>query len=195
MDPYGLASGQVVTGRYLALPWEFSELIQKYGVLWEGFESHAINLGELPGDAPSVPEIDAQLAQQEASWAITIGLLPIPAFHYGWSSYIEAQDWEDTNKNGVVDEGDTFSDPYWLHVEGFGAYDARSGTYERTAGAAETYTSNTEAADAAGTAIGAAWNMGIDRKGWIRVIPTEDEVAGIIDEDWDEDPYNRDEHY
>jgi hypothetical protein len=193
VDPYGLASGQVVTGRYLALPWEFSELIQKYGVLWEGFESHAINLGELPGDAPSVPEIDAQLAQQEASWAITIGLLPIPAFHYGWSSYIEAQDWEDTNNNGVVDAGDSFSDPYWLHVEGFGS--GIGDDYERTAGAVESYKSIKNAADAAGTAVGAAWNMGIDRKDSMRVIPTEEEVAGIIVVGWDEDPYNRDEHY
>jgi hypothetical protein len=29
----------------------------------------------------------------------------------------------------------------------------------------------------------------------MRVIPTAKEVEGIIDADWDEDPYNRDEHY
>jgi len=53
----------------------------------------------------------------------------------------------------------------------------------------------TEAADAAGTAIGAAWNIGIKRKGVVGVLPTEKEVAGIIHEGWDEDPYDRQEHY
>lgn len=93
----------------------------------------------------------------------------------------------------MVHACDTFADPYWLHVEGFGAYDGN--IYDRTAGNAESYETITQAADAAGTAIGAAWNMGFDRKGSMRVIPTAKEVEGIIDADWDEDPYNRDEHY
>ena len=198
VDPYGLCSeqvvtGQVVTGRYLVLPWEFSEFIETFGFLWEGFVDNAIDLGELPGDEPPLEEIDAQLAAQAAAWAIGKGALPIPSGTYGWASYIEAQDWEDTNNNGVVDEGDTFSDPYWLHVEAFGAYD--DGIYDRGAGDAGTYLTITKAADAAGTAVGAAWNMGIDREGSMRVIPTEEEVADIIVEGWDEDPYNRDEHY
>jgi len=192
VDPYGLASGQVVTGRYVVLPWEDSEFIQKSGLLCEAFERGAIDLGELPGDAPSVPEIDAQLAQQKASWAVAQGLEPAD-LHCGWAAFIEVQDWEDTNNNGVVDACDTFSDPYWLHVEGFGS--STGDDYDRNAGHAGPYLDITKAADATGIAIGAAWNMGIDRKGSMRVIPTAKEIAGIIDADWDEDPYNRDEHY
>jgi hypothetical protein len=140
-----------------------------------------------------VPEINAQLAQQQASCAVAKGLAPAD-LHCGWAAYIEVQDWEDTNNDGVVDPCDTFSDPYWLNVEAFGA--GIGDDYERGAGLQGPYLNITAAADAAGTAIGAAWNMGIDREGSMRVIPTEQEVAGIIVEGWDdEDPYNRDEHY
>ena len=195
VDPYGLASGQVVTGRYLVLPWKLCELTKRIGFLLELFEANAIDLGELPGDAPSLPEIDYELALQAAEWAEAQGLVPFPYPQDSWGSFIEVQDWEDTNNDGVVDPCDTFSDPYWLNVEAFGAYDPRSGIYERTAGDAECYLTITQAADAAGTAVGAAWNMGIDREGSMRVIPTAEEVAGIIVAGWGEDPYNRDEHY
>ena len=114
-------------------------------------------------------------------------------FQIGWAAFIEVQDWEDTNNNGVVDPCDTFADPYWLHVEGFGS--GKGADYNRTAGSAEGYLTIWDAADAAGTAIGAAWNMGIRRNGSMRVLPTAKEVAGIIPVDWGEDPYNRDEHY
>jgi RHS repeat-associated protein len=194
VDPYGLASGQVVTGIYLVLPWKLCELTKRIGFLLELFEANAIDLGELPGDAPSLPEIDYELALQAAEWAEAQGLVPFPYPQDSWGSFIEVQDWEDTNNDGVVDPCDTFSDPYWLNVEAFGA--GIGDDYERGAGLQGPYLNITAAADAAGTAIGAAWNMGIDREGSMRVIPTEQEVAGIIVEGWDdEDPYNRDEHY
>ncbi len=205
VDPYGLASGQVVTGRYQVLPWELSEYwsqIQESDILSEFFGGFIIDLGELPGNAPSVEEIDNQLAQYEAALrnlptlviaALIKGNIPAPSLHFGWASYIEVQDWEDTNNKGVVDECDTFSDPYWLHIEAFGAYD--DNIYNRGAWHQESYFTPIDAADAAGTAIGAAWNMGINREGFLRVLPTAKEVAGIILDGWDEDPYNREEHY
>ncbi len=204
VDPYGLASGQVVTGRYQVLPWENSEFIsaiQASDTLLDFFGGFIIDLGELPGNGPSVKEIDRLLEEYEAALrnlpVMVIAalvkeeiLIPTPDLHFGWASYIEVQDWEDKNGNNVVDEGDTFSDPYWLHIEAFGAMDD-SGIYDRTAWRAESYVTKTHAADAAGTAIGAAWNMGIDREGSMRVLPTEKEVRGIILYGWDEDPYNR----
>ena len=52
-----------------------------------------------------------------------------------------------------------------------------------------TYLTAEAAADAAGTAIGFAWTIGIPG-----VLPTADEVRGWTDESV-EDPYNRDIHY
>jgi len=149
---------------------------------------------------PTQEEIDAQLFAYEASLTVllptVVSILKIHyiRFYLGWRAYIEVRDWRDLNGNGIVDIADQYSSPYWIQITGFGAYD--DDIYDRTAWV-ETYVTIINAADAAGTAIGCAWNIGIrsNREGPYGTIPTAGEVTGLVPLDFDDDPYNRHIHY
>jgi len=117
------------------------------------------------------------------AWYLARGSVPIIFLEAGWAAFIEVKDWEDSNNNYVVDSCDEFSGPYWLEITGFGV---GSGTdYEPCAWSEfGFYLNETEAADAAGTAIWCAWQYGIPG-----VLPTPQEVAGLVC--GVTDPYNR----
>ena len=220
MDPTGLyadtndsndsndsgASGQVVTGRYCIVPFDWSiAYVREIPNLCNFLGGGIIDLVKLNDGKRTKDEIikaiDRQLADYEAALRHIIPLikkatgilLPIPSPRAGWHTYIEVQDWEDLNNNNEVNDEDKFSDPYWIEVAGFGAY--IDGKFKQNAMwsymGEHSYQYITHAADAAGTAIGAAWNMGIKREGFMRVLPTEYEVRGLVYQGWGVDPYNR----
>ena len=140
----------------------------------------------------TVTKIDAQLASYEAHLAVlsAIAGYKIPLginLTLGWRAYIEVRDWKDLNENDMVDADDEFFEPYWIEVTGFpsGSNENKDSTHATwTEGR---YNTMEAAADAAGTAIGLAWSIGIPG-----VLPQAVEVRGWSDEI---DPYNRDTHY
>jgi hypothetical protein len=197
---FKLGSKQIVTGRYWVVPAKLRLSNPIPSVAGTTVMEKALASGIITIDqegSKTVEQIDAQLQIYDTYLTIAGSLPqnPIPPgvnLTTGWYAYIEVQDWFDTNENDKIDGGDEFSEPYWLEITGFpsgGESDGTKPTQSEYDGDGE-YDTMEAAADAAGTAISFAWQLG-NPPG---VLPSEAQVRGWAN-DPDVDPYDREDHH
>ncbi len=160
IDSTGLVrKGMIVTDRYWVYPWVFYD---KDDGLSLSFIGGLVNLRAFYNPIDYVLNPGSIADQLERAWNIISTQLHIfdsflktkekfarcPVY----VALVEVRDWVDTNDNGKIDRGDTFSRTYWLQI-----------AKKKALGYSNVYLSWAEAADAAGNFIARAWTEGIFR--------------------------------
>jgi RHS repeat-associated protein len=142
-DADGLTQ-QVVTGRYWVLPNDITP--DEAMNLLSATEAAGL-IVDLTEDEVKVP--GAEYWEYAEEMAKEIGEAKGVEW---WRTYIEVFDWNDVNKDGVIDENEK-SDPYWIEVSGIKMKHETENVWTEGGG----YTTWGHAADAGGSAV--AWAL------------------------------------